>query len=48
MRQMTQLFKDVVDETSRIILPAGQGTSNWTMGWSAQKSYASARTTLAA
>lgn len=37
MRQMTQLFKDVVDETSRIILPAGQGTSNWTMGWSAQK-----------
>lgn len=34
MRQMTILFKYVVDVTSEIILPAGQGTSNWTMGWS--------------
>jgi len=34
MRQMTDLWKFVVDTASDIILPAGQGTSNWTMGWS--------------
>ena len=34
MRQLTDLWKFVVDATSGIILPAGQGTSNWTMGWS--------------
>lgn len=34
MRQMTDLWKFVVDTASEIILPAGQGTSNWTMGWS--------------
>jgi len=34
MRQMTDLWKFVVDTVSEIILPAGQGTSNWTMGWS--------------
>ena len=34
MKQTTQLWKDVVDTVSEIILPAGQGTSNWTMGWS--------------
>ena len=34
MNQMTGLWKYVVDAVSDIILPAGQGTSNWTMGWS--------------
>ena len=34
MRQFTELWKFVVDADSEIILPAGQGTSNWTMGWS--------------
>jgi hypothetical protein len=34
MRQMTALWKWVVDEVSAIILPTGQGTTNWTMGWS--------------
>ena len=37
MRQMTDLWKFVVDTTSEIILPAGQGTSNWTMGWSKER-----------
>ena len=34
MRQTSDLWKCVVDTASEIILPAGQGTSNWTMGWS--------------
>ena len=34
LRQTTRLWKFVVDAASEIILPAGQGTSNWTMGWS--------------
>jgi hypothetical protein len=34
MRQLTDLWKYVVDTVSAIVLPAGQGTSNWTMGWS--------------
>ena len=34
MTQMTQLWMDIVDAVSDIVLPAGQGTSNWTMGWS--------------
>jgi hypothetical protein len=37
MIQMTQLWKDIVDVVSDIILPAGQGTSNWTMGWSEKR-----------
>ena len=37
MRQMTALWKWVVDTVSGIILPAGQGTTNWTMGWSSQR-----------
>jgi hypothetical protein len=37
MRQMTDLWKFVVDTVSDIILPAGQGTTNWTMGWSEQR-----------
>ena len=34
MRQLTRLWQFVVDTVSAIVLPAGQGTSNWTMGWS--------------
>lgn len=37
MTQLTQLWKFVVDVVSDIALPAGQGTSNWTMGWSSQR-----------
>lgn len=35
--QMTELFRQIVDTVSAILLPAGQGTSNWTMGWSARR-----------
>jgi hypothetical protein len=37
MEQMTNLWKFVVDTVSEIILPAGQGTSTWTMGWSHER-----------
>lgn len=37
MRQITQLFKYIVDQVSDIVIPAGQGTSNWTMGWSRKR-----------
>jgi hypothetical protein len=37
MAQMTELFKFVVDTVSAIVLPHGQGTSNWTMGWSSRR-----------
>lgn len=37
MRQVTDLWKWVVDTVSAIVLPAGQGTSNWTMGWSSAR-----------
>lgn len=37
MSQLTELWKFVVDLVSEIILPSGQGTSNWTMGWSRQR-----------
>jgi hypothetical protein len=37
MRQVTDLWKFVVDAVSAIILPSGQGTSNWTMGWSSDR-----------
>ena len=37
MAQMTELFRFVVDTVSEILLPYGQGTSNWTMGWSAKR-----------
>ncbi len=37
MKQMTALFKYVIDTVSSIILPGGQGTSNWTMGWSEKR-----------
>lgn len=35
MTEMTAAYRMVVDTVSDIIVPAGQGTSNWTMGWSA-------------
>jgi 5-methyltetrahydrofolate--homocysteine methyltransferase len=37
MGQMTRLWKEVVDTVSGIVLPGGQGTSNWTSGWSAKR-----------
>lgn len=37
MGQVTGLWKFVVDTVSAIVLPAGQGTSNWTMGWSSER-----------
>jgi hypothetical protein len=36
MTQMTRLWKEVVDTVSSVVLPAGQGTTNWTSGWSAR------------
>lgn len=37
MKQMTRLWKYVVDTVTHTIAPYGQGTSNWTMGYSARK-----------
>ena len=37
MNEMTGLFKYVIAAVSDIILPTGQGTSNWTMGWSGKR-----------
>ena len=37
MRQTTELWKWIMDTVSDIILPAGQGTSHWAMGWSRQR-----------
>lgn len=37
MAEMTQLWKEIVDIVSDIVLPTGQGTTNWTMGWSDQR-----------
>ena len=37
MGQMTRLWKEIVDTVSDIILPGGQGTSNWTNGWSRKR-----------
>ena len=37
MGQVTELWKTIVDEVSEVILPTGQGTSNWTMGWSSKR-----------
>ena len=34
MKQTTALWKHIVDVVSNMIGPGGQGTSNWTMGWS--------------
>jgi hypothetical protein len=37
MDEMTTLWKEIIDLVSDIVLPTGQGTSNWTMGWSEQR-----------
>ena len=37
MDQMTELWKYIVDTVSAVILPTGQGTSNWTMGCSSKR-----------
>ena len=37
MRQMTELWKEVVDTVWSIIAPTGQGASQWTLGWSAER-----------
>jgi hypothetical protein len=37
MGQMTRLWKEIVDMVSDILLPAGQGTTNWTCGWSGER-----------
>jgi hypothetical protein len=37
MSQMTRLWKYVVDTVTGIIAPYGQGTSNWTMGYSSRR-----------
>lgn len=37
MRQLTDLWKFAVDAVSDIVMPARQGTSNWTMGWSSER-----------
>ncbi len=37
MRQMTRLWREVVDTVSAAVLPTGQGTSNWTFGWSSKR-----------
>jgi hypothetical protein len=37
MGQMTRLWKEIVDIVSDTVLPSGQGTTNWTFGWSAKR-----------
>jgi hypothetical protein len=37
MARMTELWKEIVDIVSSIVLPANQGTTNWTMGWSSRR-----------
>ncbi len=37
MNCMTRLWQEIVDAVSEILLPAGQGTTNWTYGWSARR-----------
>ncbi len=37
MGQMTSLWKQVVDTVSDLVMPGGQGTTNWTYGWSAKR-----------
>ena len=37
MAQMTRLWKEIVDTVSSILLAGGQGTTNWTYGWSEQR-----------
>jgi hypothetical protein len=37
MLEMTELFKRIVDIVSEIVLASGQGTTNWTAGWSRER-----------
>ena len=37
MGAMTRLWMEIVDTVSSVVLPAGQGTTNWTSGWSARR-----------
>jgi len=37
MAQMTALLAGIVERVDEVILPSGQGTSNWTMGWSSRR-----------
>ncbi len=37
MGQMTELLEWIVDRVDEVVLPSGQGTSNWTMGWSSER-----------
>jgi hypothetical protein len=37
MGQMTRLWKEVVDSVWEVIGPTGQGTSQWTLGWSSRR-----------
>ena len=37
MQSMTAIWKQVIDAVDSIVLPAGQGTTNWTGGWSARR-----------
>jgi len=37
MGDMTGLLKWILDRVEELILPSGQGTSNWTMGWSRER-----------
>lgn len=37
IKQMTPIWKQIVDTISDIILPAKQGTSNWSWGWSERR-----------
>ncbi len=37
MAQLTQLWIEIVDLVSDLVLPTGQGTSNWTTGYSSQR-----------
>jgi hypothetical protein len=37
MRQMTDVFKSVIDTVDQILLPHNQGTSNWSMGYSSKR-----------
>ena len=37
MPQTTELFKFIVDAVGDCVIPAGQGTTNWTLGWSAAR-----------
>jgi hypothetical protein len=37
MGDMTRMLEWVVDRVNEVVLPSGQGTSNWTMGWSRER-----------